>query len=422
MSEVSREAVIRLLSDRRFLPACFMVFVGVRLLLILLVPVTPGSDAQWYFSRAVTLAEQGTYTERGIPTAYWPVGYPALLGLLFRLTGPSLLAAQFANLAFAAMSFWLLYFCVRKMLDDELSARVGVFLLTVYPNNAAYVPLLYTETFYTCLLLSASLLLLSSRNSLYAVCAGIIFGVATLVKTQTIMLTPVLAFLSMWDTWSFRTVPKAIVRAVIVTMIALAVIAPWTIRNYRTFGEFVLVSTNGGVALLAGNNPSMVGNYHVSYIEDEVLFKKVQFSVEDQIGADRRARVLAQTWIREHPGDFMRLVPQKIFRLWAIDGEGEWGYQEGTSWYDQHSYWFRAVRIINQLFYVIVILLVIASVVKLLRHRASPRAYFGIAVGMFFTFISVVFSGQSRYHFPVMPFAIAYAAWFCTTWSLRRST
>src|SRR3990167_3428778 len=81
-----------------FTPVCFLAFIGVRLALIVFVPVEPGSDALWYFNRASTLAEQGSYSENGLPTAFWPVGYPAFLALLFTFTGTHLAVAQFANL------------------------------------------------------------------------------------------------------------------------------------------------------------------------------------------------------------------------------------------------------------------------------------------------------------------------------------
>lgn len=95
-----------LLGRPEFLLVCFSGFIGIRLILILLVPVNPSSDAAWYFARAITIFEEGTFSEGGIATAYWPIGYPAFLSLLFYLIGnPSLLVAQIANLILAACSF-----------------------------------------------------------------------------------------------------------------------------------------------------------------------------------------------------------------------------------------------------------------------------------------------------------------------------
>ena len=400
-----------LLEKPYFLPACFFLFVGIRLILILLVPVNPSSDAGWYFSRAVIISEEGTFSEGGIPTAYWPVGYPAFLGLLFCITGPSLLSAQIANLLLAAGSFWLLYYLARRLFCSELVARFSVLLLTVYPNNAAYVSLTLSEIFYTFLLLFVCILLLSNYSWRICVLIGIIFGLATLVKTQTVLLIPALVFLAYCKDWSFKGISVAIFRMMAILIVALAVIAPWTYRNYMAFGHFILVSTNGGTSLLAGNNPSVVGDYSRDFSDTDPLFKKANFSVMDQVAADKRARTLALEWIRDNPGAFLGLIPKKVFRFWVPDGEAEWQYQRGTPWYDQYVIWFRLVRILNQIFYIAVLTLFAVALWKLSKERPALLLYIGPAIGVFFTLISVVFSGQSRYHFPVMPFIMIYAAW-----------
>ncbi len=285
--------ILKLMQDSKFLPISFLLFVSIRLLLICFVPATdPFSDAAWYLDRATTLAEQGTYSERGIPTAFWPVGYPAFLGLLFKVTGVSLLAAKLANLVLSAISFWLLYFLVRRTFHNELAARGAVLLLAIYPNNAAYVSLLLTETLYTFLLLAATLCLVLRRTWWTVILSGVVFGLAILVKTQTILLIPFLALLAFLDDWSTRSFPRAIIRSGAVVCVALVVVTPWSLRNHDVFGTLVFVSTNGGMSLLAGNNPSVVGDYRTNFSDTDPLFEQARFSVEDQIGADRaRARL-----------------------------------------------------------------------------------------------------------------------------------
>jgi hypothetical protein len=389
----------RVLSNSKFLPACFLLFLGLRLALVLLVPVAPWSDAAWYYGRAVTLAAEGAYAETGLPTAFWPIGYPGFLGLLFRVTGPSVAVAQGANLVFAAASFALAYSVTKRLFESERAARLAVLMLTIYPNNAAYVPLLLTETLYSFLLLSAIWLLCSRGIRGRLVLAALVFALGILVKTQTVLLVPIVAFLILWDRWAVRDAARPAIEAVLVTSMALLILAPWTYRNYRTFGHFILVSTNGGISLLEGNNSSVVGDYAHDFSYTDPLVKAAGFSVRDQVAADGRARSLALHWIRAHPRDFLLLMPKKIFRLWAPDGEAEWGYQAGTAWYDRYSTWF----------YVLVLVLAAGGVKVLLGRRARPATFAGVAVAATTTLISLVFSGQSRYHFAVMPLLLGYA-------------
>lgn len=395
----------------RFIPVCFSVFIAIRLALLLFIPVEPSSDALWYFGRAITLTERGSYSESGLPTAYWPVGYPAFLALLFTFTGPHLAAVQFANLFFAGCSFWLLLRFVQKVFESELAARLSILLLTLYLNNAAYVPLVATETLYTSLLLLVSVLLLARQSLPMFLLIGVILGFATLIKTQTLLLAPLLVTIGYSKNWSFSAFKAAITRALMISIFMLVVIAPWTIRNYAVFGEFILVSTNGGTSLLAGNNPSVVGDYKHDYSETDPLFKQAEFSAANQIAADKRARQLAKEWILENPGTFIGLMPKKFFRFWAPDGEAEWAYQAGTPDYELHATWFRLARVTNQVYYFLLLGCFGFAIWRLFRSPAKPKLYYGLVVAVYFTFISLVFSGQSRYHFPVMPFVLAYAAW-----------
>ena len=402
--------LLHVLRNPRFLPVCFIAFVAIRLALILFVPIAePFSDSGWYLDRAITLLEKGTYSEDGIPTAYWPVGYAGFLAMLFKVTGPSIIVAQFANLLLAAATFWLAYFVALKSFNDETVARCAVLLLTLYPNNAAYVPVLLTETLFTFLLLLGGACLLAKRGWLYIVLGGCALGLATLVKTQTLLLIPLYAFIATWDKWSIRSSGPAVARAAVVTVIAIVVALPWAVRNYNVLGAPVL-ATNGGLSLLAGNNPFVVGDYGRDTSDKNPLFDKVNRDLKDQIGTDQRARALAYGWIKENPAQFLQLIPKKFFRLWAPDGEAEWFYQD-TQFHEQHAMAFKLARYGNQAFYVLAVLLFPFALWGLLSSRAGPAAYLGLATICVFTFISLVFSGQSRYHAPLMPFVLAYAAW-----------
>lgn len=393
-----------------FIPLCFFVFIGTRFALLHFVPVELSSDALWYFGRAVTLMEDGSYSEGGLPTAYWPIGYPAFLALLFTFTGPHLVAVQFANLFFAGCTFWLLFYFVKNVFKDDLAARLSILLLTLYPNNAVYVSFALSEMLYTCLLLLISVVLVTRPTALALLLSGIMLGIAALIKTQTVLLAPVLVAIAFSTDWTFRDFKAAILRAVTVSVIMLAVIAPWTLRNYAVFDEFILVSTNGGASLLAGNNPSVVGDYRHDFSDTDPLFEEVEFSVADQVESDKRARQIAKQWILENPFTFIGLMPKKFFRFWGMDGEGEWAYQAST-WYEQNVLWFRSARVINQAYYFLLLTGFIVAIWKLLHTPSKPKLYYGFAIAAYFTFISLIFSGQSRYHFPVMPFVIAYAAW-----------
>jgi 4-amino-4-deoxy-L-arabinose transferase-like glycosyltransferase len=108
--------------------------------------VTPTSDADWYYSRAAILAQGlGYLGSHGQPTAFWPVGWPWLLSLGFRLGGVSIWTVGVINTLAAMLTGWLVLDLGRRWSGSELGARAGLLAWAVYPNAIMYVPLALTK-------------------------------------------------------------------------------------------------------------------------------------------------------------------------------------------------------------------------------------------------------------------------------------
>ncbi len=394
------------LPDRSFLAWAVGLDLALRVAVLVLVPVKQTSDFAWYFERAVGIAAGEGFAERGTLTAFWPVGWPGLLGGLFAVFGPHQLAAQILNLALSALNLLLIHALAREMFDDRRIARLAVVVIALLPNQIAYVPLLSTEIFYEFLLLAGVYCLLR-QTALFAAAAGLVFGVATLTKAQSPLL-PLILIGAIWLYDRSRPgIPKLARNAVLACAVMAAVVAPWTIRNHQVFGAFIPVSTNGGFTLLTGNNPSAAGDY----TPDDPLVAGLAGHPEQQVEIDRIARARAIAWISAHPGGFVRLMPLKFFRLWAPDGEAEWFYQAGYDRYDRNAVLFRSVRGLNQLLYVLLVLLALPALALLWPRARASVPQLGWVLIAYFTAISLVFSGQSRFHFALMPWIAMYAAW-----------
>jgi hypothetical protein len=404
------DRLVGLLLHRHFVLGCLALNILLRVGLVLLVPVTMASDAAWYLNRATGIAAGSGYSEGGLPTAYWPVGYPAFLGLVFWLFGSHVIAAQVVNVLLSAGSALLTLALARVMLRDEAPARLAMLLLTVYPNNIAYASLTLSETFFTAVLMSATYVYIRYPTWLGAIFSGTIFGVAALVKPQ------VLFFPLMLVGVRCALEPRGPRLRVAVLGIALyasmaAILAPWAVRNFLVFHEVVLISTNGGPTLLTGNTGNKL-SAQGKYSSDDPLVIQMRFSVADQVAANKRATRLAMQWIWQNPGRFVAMMPLKIWWLWAPDGEAEWAYQAGFARYDEHAMVFRLVRLLNQAFYV-AILIAFAISAPMAGRRGVPSSWLFLSYGfaVYVTIIAIVFSGQSRYHFPVMPWVMIGAAW-----------
>ncbi|MFM5908670.1 MAG: glycosyltransferase family 39 protein [Novosphingobium sp.] len=397
--------------------------------LMLLPDVVPTSDADWYFTRAALLSQdKGYLSSEGAPTAYWPVGWPLMMSLIMRLAGPSVLAIGLFNLLCAVLSGWLLLALSRRLHGSELAARAGLLLYAVYPNAIGYVPLTMTEVFYTLLLLAICFLLVARPGRLALLWAGLLLGIASLVKAQTLVVVPLILAIGLLRQACtlrdvFRGIPRAAGQFVLLIALAAAVVTPWTLRNRDVLGHAVAVSTNGGLTLLTGNNDSADGGF----VEKDPAVQQLYARALPEVAEDAEAKRLGLGWIASHPARFAALLPLKAVKLWATDGEAQWAYELGMKDYARHDRLFDAIRWANQIYYWLLLAAFAAAAVVIVRRRMKSGERlidwwllpYGIAA--YPTAIALVFSGQSRFHFPVMPFVCLTVGWLLADWLARRT-
>ena len=394
-------------SDATFLLCAGLLDLLTRLPL-LWIDVTPASDFEWYFARATGIAQGIGYAQAGILTAFWPVGWPGFLGGLLWLFGPSVVVGQYANLVLSVIVVWLITLIGTRLFGDRRVGRLAALIITLLPNQNGYVPLRSAEIFFEFLLLLGFFLVLRESTA-GLLMAGCVFGVSALTKSQAILLPAVIALPLLDVRGGHRGLGRMARTTLLMGIPMIIVVLPWTMRNHQVFDAWIPISTNGGITLLTGNNPSARGGFTAG----DPLVTDLSVKPEDQVQADRTARERAVRWMVQNPVGFLKLIPLKVLRLWTGDGEAEWMYQRGYAGYDSHVVAFRAFRVLNQACYWLVLLLAAASSRPMLRRSRSlsPWCFTGWALFGYITAISIVFSGQSRFHFALMPFVALYASW-----------
>ncbi len=405
----------RVARGRILLGVAIALLLMTRLALLFGLEVQQSSDLAWYEARAAELLRSGTYSENGISTAYWPVGYPAFLAGAMLVFGGHPWSGQVANLLLSLATLLLLHRWCMQRWGDATVAGLAAVLLALYPNHMGYTVGLYSEPLFTTLLLGVLVCLSPRAHVAQVLLAGLLTGAAILVKAQMLLLGPLLILVSLLPDRSWAGFVSALRPFALAMLTAALVLAPWVYRNLVVMGEPIIVSTNGGMSLLAANNPAMGTDLRTDYDDNDQLVRAVKFSVSDQVGADRRARTAAWNWIASNPVRFLALMPKKLFRLWAPDGESEWLFQAGYSNYEKHKVWFRAVRIGNQVIYIGLLAMCALALPKVF-DRNDPATWTLPLLLAFFSVLCMVFSGQSRYRSPLMPLIIGYAALTCMRW------
>ena len=119
---------------------------------------------------------------------------------------------------------------------------------------------------------------------------------------------------------SFR---QAMLTGLLAYAACLAVIAPWTMRNWEVLGEPVLISTNGGFNLYMGNNPwNRWGGYMwpaPKEFMDATENLNILKAIPDEIALNAKLNRLAVDYIRDNPVEAAKRVPYKLYQFFRFD-------------------------------------------------------------------------------------------------------
>jgi hypothetical protein len=222
-------------------------------------------DARDYEEHARSIAVGEGYSRRvayGRPTAFRPPGYPYFLAGVYRLADVE--RASTARRVHTARLAQALVGTAVVALIGVLAAqlwgrRTGLLAMAL---GAVYVPLIVmggavmSEPLFALLMLAALVAALEHRRSRhryrFALLTGVLAGLATLTRANAVILLAPLAF-AMYD-GGWRASWRALAPAAALVLAAVAVIAPWTVRNAVELHAFVPVSTQLGSSLAGTYN------------------------------------------------------------------------------------------------------------------------------------------------------------------------
>ncbi|NIT36403.1 MAG: hypothetical protein GTN49_07870 [candidate division Zixibacteria bacterium] len=392
---------------KRWLLVIVGVALAARLAYALAAPPPPISDEVHYDVLARSVAAGRGYVEDGVATAYWPVGYPALVAAFYVAFGFRYLLIIIFQCVLGAATAGLTWRFAALFLSES-SARAAGLIVALLPSQVAYAARLFPVVLLGFAAVAASYLIVKYGSLIAATTAGLINGAAALAAP---VLLPLPGAFFVIDLLVGRGSRRALTRAFLAAAVTAAVVAPWTYRNWRVFGTFIPVSTNGGVILWMGNNAAADGCYNFPLCRANPLYL-----VRDEVRRDRLGRKLAWNYIRHHPAAFIKLVVPKFANLYATDtsafqyGEAVYGTDVAVS-----ARGFPA-RLAQGLY----ALLWLGFVVALVKRRRRIFSFVGgklplaavLVTPAYLTAFYLVFHGLDRYHFPMIPFmAVVAAAW-----------
>jgi hypothetical protein len=330
------------------------------------------------------------------PTCYvTPLFAYIQAGVLFLGLGER--GIQVLNLLFLQVSCFVLYRFFRNFTSPNIA-------IVIFAALSFYVP--FWVLSYTLEPNTLNLLLLAMTvDRLYHISKfpsrklWLQFG--ALIGFQLLLRPDIILGFVLFVAWVFLSISPSLRRRVpgggflktakglgIAVLIALAIVSPWTIRNYLTFHRFVLVSANSGMNLFEGNNPVATGEFSENTPTDE---SRRDFAAildysksHDQIEVDQYRLKLSEEWILAHPAEILALDMKKVWWHWygrSIIGE-------------QFHYKYQAFAIP---FRIITVLMLLLAFYGLFTLRDRKLRSLLITVFIYSTLVSAIFFVQTRH-------------------------
>jgi hypothetical protein len=173
--------------------------------------------------------------------AYRAPGYPVFLAGLYGVFGWHPRVALAANV----VADLLTQLCFLLIAWRLLGPRAAVFVQILLAAHVLWTPSLMTESFYTALLAGIALMLVfdvPQRSFKGALLCGVVTAAALFTRPITICVFPVL----LWKFVAGGVSRRQAARFLVVIAPAVLLLAAWGARNYRLFGQVVLMTTNLG--------------------------------------------------------------------------------------------------------------------------------------------------------------------------------
>ena len=372
----------------------------------------PDDDAYRYDFLARALAEGRGYIHlNGDPTAFWPPGYPLLLSAAYALFGESVRAAQLLNVALGTATVALVFLIGRRTLGPT-AGLLAAAIVAAFPSLIFFTGVTLSEIAFTFLaLLGIWLLLVEAQRSQdhdvrLLLAAGLVFGLASLVRGQALLLPLLIVPYWLLSHTERRTIGRKLVA------LALGIgliVAPWTVRNAVQLDAPVLISTNAGVDFWIGHHEHAPGDF------GPVGGAPLVFSHPELTGTQREVRINNEgfrdglSFALHHPVNELVLPFKKLFWLYYNDEEGlRWNEGHGGQAFLSGPLRETLLGLSNVYYFAVLSLAVIG--LPLWTTRRHPGRLLLASVVAYWTLVHVIFFGDPRFHAPVLPIAALLAA------------
>ncbi|MGA8273994.1 MAG: glycosyltransferase family 39 protein [Candidatus Sulfotelmatobacter sp.] len=255
------------------------------------------------------------------PTAWEPPLYPYLVAGVFHTFGIYSEASAFVlltiNSIFSALTCIPIFLIARRIFSERV-AVASAWTWALLPYAMTWCTHWVWETSLSAFLLGVifwcALTLEEGEGLKPWLWFGLLWGVAALSSPALLAFLPA-SGLWAWYRRSKRRKPS-LVGVVLATSLFIAIVAPWTVRNYQTFGKFIFIRDNFGAELRLGNGPRADGTWmeYLHPIQDTYAMR--QYTAMGELGYINVRKRQALDYIKADYGRFAVLCLKRFIYFW----------------------------------------------------------------------------------------------------------
>lgn len=398
-------------------------------------------DSLRYLSLADSVLSGNGYQYEGVVESFRAPGYPAYLGL-FRLLHIPFWIASFIQILFSAgIAGWTVWFSNKYLgLSFRVATLIGL-LVAIEPVQIYYSVLLLPDVFFAVAALAAFTWVLQwgeSGTLRYATYAGIAIGVGNFFRPAMLYLPLflIVGFLAhAW--WTSGGARRALTASVVALVAAFAIMSPWYVRNFSTFGHFEFVSAKDYTmyAYVAAATKAVAEDRTYESVKQELLAQ-----AREEAPSPERETFANSDYYTEHANAILKQYPREFLSVYTVGLTAFWtsgNYQyllKSMGLLDRPSESVSYSMIlasegfgaalselsgrITEPFILVALFdravwfgIFLASLAGLLLYRTNPAAWLTLLFYAYFsaTIISTVVGVEARHRYALIPLMIAFA-------------
>jgi 4-amino-4-deoxy-L-arabinose transferase-like glycosyltransferase len=255
------------------------------------------------------------------PTAWEPPLYPYLIAVVFHICGIYSRASAFVlltiNSVFSALTCIPVFLIARRIFSEKVAVG-SAWTWALLPYVMSWSTRLVWETSLSAFLLAAIFwltLTLEERDGLKPwLCFGLLWAIAALNSTVLISFLPA-SGLWAWYRRAKRGRPS-LAGVALASVVFVAGISPWLVRNSQTFGKFIFIRDNFGAELRLGNGNGADGTWMEFLHPTQDSYALRQYTAMGELPYIEMRKRQALKFIRADYARFVALCAKRFVYFW----------------------------------------------------------------------------------------------------------